>query len=91
VHGDTRTGALTFTSAYSYIGHFSKFVRPGARRVATTTNDDQLLATAFRHPDGRLVAVVMNKTDADKDFALWVDGRAARTKSPAHSILTLTW
>ena len=66
-------------------------MRPGARRVATTTNDDDLLATAFRHPDGRLVAVVMNKTDADKDFALWVDGRAAKAKSPAHSILTLAW
>jgi glucosylceramidase len=59
--------------------------------VATTTNDDELLATAFRHPDGRLVAVVMNETDADKEFALWVDGRAAKAKSPAHSILTLTW
>ena len=91
VHGDTRTGELTFTSAYYYIGHVSKFVRPGARRVATTTNDDDLLATAFVHPDGRLVAVVMNKTDADKDVALWVDGRAAKAKSPAHSILTLAW
>jgi len=91
VHGDTRTGVLTFTSAYYYIGHFSKFVRPGARRVATTTNDDELPATAFRNPDGRLVAVVMNKTDSDKDFALWVDGRTAKTQSPAHSILTLTW
>jgi glucosylceramidase len=59
--------------------------------VATTTDDDDLLATAFLHPDGRLVAVVMNKTDADKDFALWVDGRAAKTRSPAHSIMTLAW
>jgi hypothetical protein len=37
------------------------------------------------------VAVVLNKTDADKDLALWVDGRAAKAKSPAHSIVTLTW
>jgi glucosylceramidase len=91
VHGDTRTGELDFTIPYYYIGHVSKFVRPGARRVATTTNDDGLLATAFVHPDGRLVAIVMNKTDADKDFALWVDGRAAKSRSPAHSILTLAW
>ena len=27
--------------------------------------------------------------NADKDFALWVDGRAAKTKSPAHSVVTL--
>ncbi|HSD28114.1 MAG TPA: glycoside hydrolase family 30 beta sandwich domain-containing protein [Vicinamibacteria bacterium] len=91
VHGDTRTGALTFTSAYYYIGHVSKFVRPGARRVATTSNDDDLLASAFANPDGRHAAVVMNKTDKDKPFALWVDGRAAKATAPAHSILTLVW
>jgi hypothetical protein len=35
--------------------------------------------------------VVLNTTDKDKDFALWVDGRAAKAKSPAHSIVTMTW
>jgi glucosylceramidase len=91
VHGDTRSGALTFTSSYFYIGHVSKFVRPGARRVATTSNDDDLLASAFRNPDGRLAAVVLNKTDKERTFALWVDGRAAKALSPAHSIVTLVW
>jgi glucosylceramidase len=91
VHGDTRTGELTFTSAFYAIGHFSKFVRPGARRVAATSNDDRLLTTAFVHPDRGVVAVVLNRTDADLDFALWVEGRAAKAKSPAHSILTLAW
>ncbi len=91
VHGDTRSGQLTFTSSYYYIGHFSKFVRAGARRVAVSTNDDELLATGFVHPDGRVVTIVMNRTDKEKEFGVWVDGRIARTKSPAHSILTLSW
>jgi glucosylceramidase len=89
VHGDTRSGKLTFAASYFAIGHFSKFVRPGARRVAATTNDDDLLATAFANPDGRVVTVVLNASDKDKDLALWMDGRAARTQSPAHSILTV--
>jgi glucosylceramidase len=59
--------------------------------VATTSNDDDLLASAFANPDGRHAAVVMNKTDKDKPFALWVDGRAAKATAPAHSILTLVW
>ena len=41
------------------------------------------------HPDGRVVAVILNKTDNAKDVLLWMDGRAAKAKSPAHSILTL--
>jgi glucosylceramidase len=76
-------------SSYDYIGHFSKFVRPGARRVACTSNADDVLATAFLHPDGKVVTVVMNGSDQDKDLRYWVDGQAATVSSPAHSILTL--
>jgi glucosylceramidase len=89
VHGDTRTGELTFTSSYWYIGHISKFVRPGDRRIACTSNDDDLLASAFVSPDGRVVTVVMNASEKDKNVLLWMGGRAASTPSPAHSILTL--
>jgi glucosylceramidase len=89
IHGDTRTGELTYMSSYFYIGHFSRFVRPGAMRIACTSNDDDLLATAFVHPDGRVVTVVMNASEKDKTVLLWMDGRAAPTRSPAHSILTL--
>jgi glucosylceramidase len=89
VHGDTQTGQLHYFSSYYYIGHVARFVRPGAKRVACTSNSDELLATAFVHPDGRVVTVVMNRTDKDVDFLLWRDGRAAKAKSPAHSIVTL--
>ena len=47
VHGDTGTGELTYTSSYWYIGHVSKFVQPGARRIACTSNDDDLLAATW--------------------------------------------
>jgi glucosylceramidase len=89
VHGDTRTGALRFMNSYYYIGHFSKFVRPGARRISCSTTEDDLLATAFLNPNGTAATVVMNATDKDKAFYLWSTGRAARCESPAHSISTL--
>jgi glucosylceramidase len=91
IHGDTRTGELRYTSSYWYLGHFSKFVRPGARRIACTSNDDRLLATAFRNADGRLAVVILNQTTEAVPFDLWLDGRAARAASPAHSIVTLTY
>ena len=91
VHGDTRTGALTFAASYFYIGHFSKFVRPGAKRVISSSNEDALLTTAFLNLDGSVVSIVMNQGEKDLDFGVWVDGRVARTKSPAHSIVTLRW
>jgi len=91
IHGDTRTGKLQYTSSYWYLGHFSKFVRPGAARIASTSNDDRLLSTAFRNPDGRVAVVVMNKTSEAIPFDLWTDGRAGRAMSPARSIVTLVY
>jgi len=85
---DTRTGKLIYTNAYYYIGHFSKFIRPGAKRVATTTNRDWLQATSFVNADGKVAVVVMNSGDKPQEFQLWVKGQAAATTSPAHSIAT---
>jgi glucosylceramidase len=85
---DTRTGKLIYTNAYYYIGHFSKFIRPGAKRVAATTNRDWLQATSFVNTDGKVAVVVMNSGDKPQEFQLWVKGQAAATTSPAHSIAT---
>jgi glucosylceramidase len=85
---DTRTGKLIYTNAYYYIGHFSKFIRPGAKRVAATTNRDWLQATSFVNTDGKVAVVVMNSGDKPQEFQLWVKGQDAATTSPAHSIAT---
>lgn len=91
IHGDTRTGTLTYMNSFYYIGHFSKFIRPGAKRISATTNDDKLQTTAFRNPDGKLAIVVMNTQDQDMPFRVWVDGQSANATSPAHSILTVVY
>ena len=41
VHGDTQTGALTFTNSYYYMGHFSKYIRPGAKRIASASTSSR--------------------------------------------------
>ncbi|AMJ67488.1 glycoside hydrolase family 30 beta sandwich domain-containing protein [Hymenobacter sp. PAMC 26628] len=87
--GDTKAGKLIYTNSYYYIGHFSKFIRPGARRIVSSANRDALQATAFRNPDGSVVVVVMNQTDKALDFQLWLVGQAAKTTAAAHSIMTI--
>ena len=86
--GDTRAGKLLYTNAYYYIGHFSKFIRPGARRIVSSSNRDWLQTTAFRNPDGKLAVVVMNSGDKPQEFQLWIKGQSATTTSLAHSIAT---
>ena len=91
VHADTKTGELIYTNSYYYIGHFSKFVRPGARRIACSSSRSQLLSVAFINPDGKISVVVMNQSDKKIPFYLWVDGQAAEVSSTPHSIQTLVF
>ena len=91
VHADTRTGELIYTNSYYYIGHFSKFIRPAARRISASPSRSALLSTAFINPDRTVSVVVMNKSDQKVDYYLWVDGNAAPVTSLPHSIQTLVF
>jgi len=89
IHGDIKTGKLTYMNSYYYIGHFSKFVRPGAKRIISSSTLDSLLTTAFLNRDGSIAVVVMNLADKAQPFCMWLGGKAAETRCPAHSIMTL--
>ncbi len=86
---NTETGKLTYMNSFYYIGHFSKFIRPGAKRIICSSNSDDLLATAFENKDGKIAVVVLNTTDKDIDFYTWIEESAVKYNSPAHSIITL--
>ena len=91
VHADTATGELIYTNSYHYIGHFSRFVRPGARRIAASPSRSALLSTAFVNPDGKVATVVMNPGDKPVPYFVWVAGQGAQVESLPHSIQTLVF
>jgi glucosylceramidase len=89
VHADTKTGKLTYMNSYYYIGHFSKFIRPGAQRIISSANRDKLQTTAFVNTNGKLAIVVLNTSTEKIDYHLWINGDAADATSLPHSITTL--
>ncbi|MFY0687142.1 MAG: glycoside hydrolase family 30 protein [Cyclobacteriaceae bacterium] len=72
IHGDTQTGGLIYTPTYYYIGHFSKFIKPGAKRVSTVVSRSFLESTTFVNEDGSYATVVMNSSDKPVDYKLYV-------------------
>jgi len=88
---DTATDIVHYQSSYYYMGHFSRFIRPGARRVVCATNRDSLEATAFVAPDGTHTAVALNRTDKSIAFSLTCDRQFAAVDLPAHGIATMVW
>jgi glucosylceramidase len=89
VHADTTTGDLTYTNSFYYIGHLSKFVKPGAKRIAVSCSRENVLATGFLNPDGELVVIVMNETNEPMPFNLTIANKTAKGNAQPHSIHTL--
>ena len=91
VHADTRTGTLIYTNSYYYIGHFSKFIRPGARRILASPSRSMLLTTGFVNDDGKVVVVVMNPTAQGGPYNLTVGGASVEITTRPHSIQTVVF
>lgn len=91
IHADTRTDELIFTPSYYFIGHFSKFVHPGDKRISTATSYSSLLSTSFVNSEEKIATIVMNKADEDVKYTLYIDGYQAEVDIPARSIQTLIY
>lgn len=83
------TDKVIYNRSYYYIGHFSRYIKPGAKRILCRTDSYRgVYATAYKNPDGEIVAVVQNESDTSHKLAIVVDGKGVNTELPAHSITT---
>jgi len=79
---------LIFQSSYYYIGHFSKFIKRGAKRVNIEVNSD-LLGVAFINPDKSIVVIVQNQTENEFISLLEIDNQKYNIKFTPRSISTI--
>lgn len=91
IHADTKSGELIYTPSYYYIGHFSKFIRPEAKRVSSSVSRSSLLSTSFLNKNGKMVTVVMNQSDAAVTYNLCIGTQAAETTILPNAIQTLVY
>jgi glucosylceramidase len=91
IHADTKTNEIIYTPSYYYIGHFSKFIRPDAKRVSTVTSRSQLQSTTFINENGKLVTVVMNQSDLEIKYKLYVGNSAVDVVIPPHAIQSVLY
>lgn len=74
----TRVGRRYYASK-----HFYRFIRPGARMLATTSDDPEVLAAAFEHDGiGNFVTILINVAGAEKSITL--EGKQLPSVLQAH-------
>ncbi|WP_281279674.1 glycoside hydrolase family 30 beta sandwich domain-containing protein [Paenibacillus lentus] len=72
------------------LGHYSKFVVPGAYRVESNTYGD-MKNVAFKNPDGSKVVVVYNPQFSDQNIKIQWGSQAFTYNIPAKSMMTFKW
>ena len=86
---DEENDKIIFTPSYYYMGHFSKYVKKGARRLAVTKYSSEIYACAFENPDGSRVAVIVNTGNILEKTAIRYKGKCTLLNLGPHSIATL--
>lgn len=86
---DRNTNEIMYNTSYYYIGHFSRYIEPGASRLQCM-NDVEfgLFSVAYKNPDGTIIMVVQNESEKERNTAIVVDGKGVDVVLPGHSITT---
>jgi glucosylceramidase len=88
---DTSSGQVTYNAGYYALAHASKFVVPGARRIASTTNGPgSVESVAFKNADGTKVLVVLN-AGVPTSFKVHSAARSFLYTLGAGDVATFTW
>jgi len=86
---DPDADEVYFTPLYYVMSHFSKYVRPGAKRIAHSSNDNELQATAVLNPDDTIAVIVFNPTEKAKVFDIKLEGYSKSMKISPQALQTI--
>lgn len=86
---DRNNDEVIFNWSYYFIGHLSRYIKPGAKRILSRNDvDNDIYNLAYKNPDGSIVVIVLSESDNDATMTIDVDGNGAKIDVPAHSITT---
>ncbi|MFC9155551.1 ricin-type beta-trefoil lectin domain protein [Streptomyces bauhiniae] len=89
-NGDGRSGSVDYTVEYYDMGHLTKFVRPGAQRIASTASS-AVPNVAWRNPDGSKALIAYNGAGSAKQVTINWGAQHATYTLPARTSATFTW
>ena len=88
---NSKTGEVTRNVEYYALAHASRFVRPGAHRIASISGRGGLDTVAFRNTDGAIALLVASPAKKPRVFSVKVDTSRFGYTLPASSVATFTW
>jgi glucosylceramidase len=87
---DPEADEVYYTPIYYIMAHFSKFIRPGAKRIDFNSTDEELQVSAATNPDGSHVLIVFNPSETEKVFELDIEETSQQISINPQAIQTIT-
>ena len=84
----SKTQEISYSGMFWALGHFSRFVRRGAKRIDSQSTDNTLPHCAFQNPDGTRVIVIANQ-GSQQNCQIRQADRAAEVVLAEDSLTTL--
>lgn len=80
------------TPEYYLLSQFSRFIRPGAVRLACNKGSvNSLTSLVFRNKDNIIVQVLVNQTNKEQPFETWLGNRCFKSSLPPKSVGSYEW
>ncbi len=80
------TKELIYNPSYYIVKHFAHFIKPNAKRIATSKNNDFLIVS-FLNDNQEVVSIILNEREECTEV-IELDNKKYIVKLPSHSITT---
>ena len=88
---DSQSGNVTYNADYYALGHFSKFVFPGAVRVSSKSANGAFSQVAFKNTNGSLAVIGHNTGGSTLTVQVGSGDSAMSVQVPANAGITFAW
>jgi glucosylceramidase len=87
---NSTTGAVTKDVEYYTLGHYSKYVQQGAKRIYSSDNPS-IASVAFINPDNSKALIAFNNANSSQTFNVQWGTQSFSYSLPALAAATFTW
>jgi glucosylceramidase len=87
---NSNTGAVTKATEFYTLGHYSKYVLPGAKRIYSS-NNPAIVSVAFINPDNSKALIAFNNATTSQTFNVQWGTQSFTYTLPSLAAATFTW
>lgn len=86
---DTNSQSIYYTPLYYVMGHFSKYIRPGAVRIGFDFESEGMMTTAVKNENQSMVIVLLNMNDEERRVQIVVEEETINVSIKGKALQTI--